>query len=157
MKAELTEEHAFLQKLIGTWEVDAADPDGKIDHGTWTETVRSLHGLWFLCEGEGTMPGGGAAATLLTLGYDPDKRKYTGTWVGSMMNHMWAYEGALDHTGRTLLLDTSGPDFEHEGQSASYREAITLINDNERTFTSSVRQPDGSWKEFMIANYRRKQ
>ncbi|MDE1997169.1 MAG: DUF1579 domain-containing protein, partial [Rhizobiaceae bacterium] len=106
---------------------------------------------------EGTMPGGGAAATLLTLGYDPDRGKYIGTWIGSMMNHMWIYEGNLHEDGRTLVLETNGPDFEHEGQSATYREAITFINDNERTFTSSVRQPDGSWTAFMVANYRRKQ
>jgi Protein of unknown function (DUF1579) len=33
-----------------------------------SESVRSLGGLWILAEGQGDMPGCGAATTVLTLG-----------------------------------------------------------------------------------------
>ncbi|MEZ2132543.1 MULTISPECIES: DUF1579 domain-containing protein [unclassified Sinorhizobium] len=147
-------EQEFLQKLVGVWDVEAENPEHQ--SSGWTETVRSLHGIWFVAEGHGEMPGGGAASTVMTLGYDPAKDKYVGTWIGSMMNHMWVYEGFVDETGKVLNLDTTGPDFEKEGETATYREAITLLDDDNRTFTSSIRTADGSWKEFMKAKYRRK-
>jgi Protein of unknown function (DUF1579) len=40
--------------------------------------VRSLGGLWILAEGQGEMPGCGAATTVLTLGYDPQKQAVRG-------------------------------------------------------------------------------
>nr|CAD6421886.1 hypothetical protein REQ54_02287 [Rhizobium sp. Q54] len=145
-------EHGFLQKLVGTWEVTAKD---MADAGAWTETVRSLHGLWFVAEGNGEMPGGGAATTVLTLGYDPAKGKYVGSWIGSMMTHMWVYEGEVSADGSTLSLYTTGPDFENPEKTGEYREQIIFTDDDHRIFNSSARQPDGSWKQFMEAHYRR--
>jgi hypothetical protein len=43
-----------------------------------SESVRPLGGLWILAEGQGEMPGCGAATTVLTLGYDPQKQRYVG-------------------------------------------------------------------------------
>lgn len=77
-------EHGFLQKLVGTWDV-TSEMSGETP---WVETVRSLHGIWFIAEGTGDMPkgdggeGGGPATTMLTLGFDAAKRKYVGTWLG---------------------------------------------------------------------------
>jgi hypothetical protein len=155
MKAELTKEHAFLQKLVGNWEMLGETTDVTPDEHGWQESVRSLHGIWFLAEGHGKMPDGADASSLLTLGYDPAKGKYVGSWIGSMMNHMWVYEGALDADGRTLLLDTTGPDFENEGQTARYREHLAFEDDDNRTFSSHVMTPEGSWRQFMMVRYRR--
>ena len=57
-------------------------------------------GAWFVAEGNGQMPdGSGAATTVLTLGYSPSKGKYVGTWIGSMMDHMWIYDGEVSPDG----------------------------------------------------------
>lgn len=56
---------------------------------TQTESVRSLGGLWILAEGQSEMPGGGAATTMMTLGYDAQKQRYVGTWIGSMRTCLW--------------------------------------------------------------------
>ena len=40
--------------------------------------------------------------------------------------------------------------------TARYRDTITLVSPDERTLTSASLQPDGSWKQFMQATYRRK-
>src|SRR3546814_16599854 len=69
-------EHGFLEKLVGTWEVTSKEMG---EGEPWTEVVRSLHGLWVIAEGNGQMPGGGDASTVMTLGYDPDRSRYVGT------------------------------------------------------------------------------
>lgn len=90
MKNEPQKEHEWLQQLVGDWtyECECTMEPGKgkpPEKFKGSERVRTLGGLWLLCEGVGEMPGGGTAATLMTLGYDPGKQKYLGTWVGSMI------------------------------------------------------------------------
>jgi hypothetical protein len=150
--AKVLKEHEFLERLVGVWDVTAPEMTGQ---QPWTEVVRSLQGIWFVAEGNGEMPGGGAATTVLTLGYDAAKGKYVGSWIGSMMDYMWVYEGEVDG-GDVLNLYTTGPDFENEGKLADYREQIVFTDDDHRIFNSSARQPDGSWKQFMEARYTRK-
>ena len=47
-----------------------------------TENVRSLGGLWILAEGQGEMPGSGSATTILTLGYDPQRKRFGPSTIG---------------------------------------------------------------------------
>jgi hypothetical protein len=157
-KAEPTKEHQWLHQLIGDWAYEhesAMGPDQPKQKFTGTERVRSVGGLWIVAEGQGEMPGGGLAQTVLTLGYDPQKKRFVGTWYGSMMTNLWVYDGWLDETGKKLTLETEGPDFANEGKTASYREQIELLSPDHRTFSSSMRGPDGKWTTFMTAHYRR--
>jgi Protein of unknown function (DUF1579) len=159
MKTEPQKEHQWLQKLVGEWtsEADATMGPGKPpEKFKGTESVRSLGGLWILAEGQGEMPGGGAATTMMTLGYDPQKQRYVGTWIGSMMTHLWIYDGALDAAGRVLTLDAEGPSMVTEGKMAKYQDVIEFKNGDHRVLTSRVLGDDGKWHEFMTANYRRK-
>jgi hypothetical protein len=150
-KAEPQKEHQWLQILVGEWTLE----DDKAP-GQWTESVRSLHGLWILAEGQGEMPGGGAATTVMTLGYDPQKKRYVGTWIGSMMTHLWIYDGELDATGKILTLNSEGPDMSGEGKMVKYRDVIELKSDDHRVLTSHMLGEDGQWNQFMTAHYRRK-
>jgi hypothetical protein len=102
------------------------------------------------------MPGGGEATMLLTLGYDPAKKKYVGTWVGSMMAYLWVYEGAVDAGGKALTLETEGPDCMGGGGTAKFREVMEMKGENERVFTSSTLGADGKWSTVMTSRYRRK-
>ena len=102
------------------------------------------------------MPGGGAATTLMTLGYDPTTRRYVGTWVGSMMTHLWIYDGALNAAERVLTLESDGPSMAGDGKMARYRDAIEQKSDDHRVLTSSVLGDDGKWQQFMTMTYRRK-
>jgi hypothetical protein len=95
-------EHQWLQKLVGEWtsEMEAQMEPGKpAEKCTGVESVRSLGGLWILADGRGKMPDGSPATTLLTLGYDPQRLRFVGTLIGSMMRNHWVYEGALDAAG----------------------------------------------------------
>ncbi len=159
MQAQPQKEHEWLQKMVGKWtfEADAEmGPDKPPEKATGTESVRSLGGLWVVCEGEGEMPGGGLANTIMTLGYDPARNRFIGTWVGSMMTHMWIYEGQLDDSGNVLPMECEGPDFETEGKTKKYRDTIEIVNEDHRVLTSHVLQDDGTWNQFMRADYRRR-
>src|SRR5688572_16447612 len=119
MHAEPQKEHQWLQKLVGEWTSESEmemEPGKSPERCKGTESVRSLGGLWIVGEGSGEMPGGGLATMILTLGYDPQKGRYVGTWVGSMMTHLWIYEGSLDAAGKVLTLDTEGPSFVGDGK-----------------------------------------
>ncbi|GAB1580867.1 DUF1579 domain-containing protein [Phyllobacterium phragmitis] len=164
MKAEPQKEHQWLQQLVGEWtcemEASAPCPEGGSAEGsgqpTWTESVRSLHGLWVVGEGKGEMPEVGPVTTILTIGYDPQKQRYVGTWIGSMMTYLWVYDGWLDETEKVLTLEAEGPDFQKPGEMAKYRDIITIKDKDYRLFTAKVLGDDGEWREMMRVHYRRK-
>jgi hypothetical protein len=91
----------------------------------------------------------------MTLGYDPAKGRFVGTFVGSMMTNMWVYEGTLDQKGNTLTLDTEGPSMVGDGSVAPYRDVIEMKSDDLRVMTSHGQGPDGNWTAFMTTTYRR--
>jgi hypothetical protein len=151
MMAEPQDEHRWLEQLVGDWTY-ATEEDG----GTaWSEHVRSLEGVWVVAEGVGEMPGGRRHTTLMTLGYDPRTRRFVGTWIGSMMTHLWVYDGELDGTGRVLTLNSEGPDFTGGSALAQYRDVIGILDADNRTLTSWVQGDDGGWTQIMQSHYRR--
>lgn len=156
MKTEPQPEHHWLQKLVGEWTIEGEcnmGPDQPPAKSTGSEVVRSLGGLWVLCEGQGEMPGGGLANTLMTIGYDPRTKRFVGTWVGSMMAHLWLYEGTLDAAGKVLTLESEGPSMTGDGKTARYRDVIELKGDHERGLASYLLGDDGEWRRFLTANY----
>jgi hypothetical protein len=90
----------------------------------------------------------------MTLGYDPAKKRYTGTFIASMMTYLWIYDGALDAAGNVLVLDAEGPGM--NGKMAKYQDAIEMRSGDHRILTSQVLGDDGKWTRFMTAHYRRK-
>lgn len=160
MMEEAQKEHRWLEQLVGEWTSEAVGdmgPDKPAETCHGTESVRALGGYWIVAEGRGEMPGGGPASMMMTIGYSPQKQRYVGTWVGSMMSHLWIYEGTLDAAGKVLTLETEGPDFGAPGKLAKYRDVIELVSPDHRTLTSHVLGEDGQWRRMMTANYRRKQ
>lgn len=159
MNAEPQAQHRWLHQLLGDWTSTSACDGGPGEAGEQSvgaEHGRALGDLWVVLEGTGTMPGGGEARMQMTLGYDPENNEFLGTWVGSMMTHMWVYRGTLDADQKVLTLETEGPSFKGDGKTARYRDVITLVGANERTLTSFGQQPDGSWNQIMQATYCRK-
>lgn len=158
MKTEPQKEHQWLQQLLGEWSYDAegiSEPGQAPEVNSGIESVRSLGGLWFVAEGQGSMPGGGEATMIMTLGYDPKRGRFVGTWIGSMMTHLWVYEGTLDASGKVLTLEAEGPSFATDGTMARYRDVIEIKSADHRLLTSYALGDDGEWRRFMTANYRR--
>ncbi|MDQ0315940.1 DUF1579 domain-containing protein [Amorphus orientalis] len=154
MNFERLAEHKWLTQLVGDWEVTTTMPNAE-PMPPGTETVRSVGDFWVLAEGRGSMPDGSPAMTCLTLGYDPRMRHFVGTWLGSMLPHLFVYQGTLDAAANRLVLDCQGPDFSDPTRAASYREVVTIVDDTRRTFVSYLESPEGDWVEIMHADYRR--
>jgi Protein of unknown function (DUF1579). len=153
--AEPQEQHHWLHRMIGDWSFECEAvmaPDQPPARFTGTEHVRSLGGLWVVGEGRGEMADGAPSASLLTLGYDPARGRFVGTFIASMMTHMWLYDGGL--AGNVLTLDTEGPDFSGNPK-ARFKDVITLESDDLRLMTSLAQGGDGEWRQFMRAEYRR--
>ena len=158
-KPEPRAEHRWLQRLVGEWAWEGESPTGPGQPPSTfagTESVRSVGGLWVVGDGRCPAPGGGEGSTVLTLGFDPVKGRFVGTFVASMMTHLWVYDGSLDAAGRVLTLDCEGPDFSDPSKTARYRDVIELESDDHRILTSQALGEDGQWHVFMTAHYRRK-
>lgn len=159
VQASPQEEHRWLQQLVGEWTSEsemAAAPDEPTETCKGTESVRSLGGLWIVAEGHGEMPGGDTATMLMTLGFDPRTGRYVGTWVGSMMTHMWLYDGELDSSGRVLTLNCVGPDMSPgmvPDRLVKYKDVIEIKAADHRILTSHRLGDDGKWHQFMTAHY----
>lgn len=146
------EQHRWLERLLGEWTY--ASPSEPNFDGT--ETVKPIGGLWVVGESVSKMPDGQPALMRITLGYHSGKGHFVGTWIGSMMSHMWIYKGTLDSTGQILTLECEGPDSTNPGKVAPYRDIIEFTSNDTRLLRSETPGPDGAWKEFMRLEYRRK-
>ena len=158
-KAVPQKEHEWLNKLLGNWTFEAEcsmGPDKPPAKSTGSESVRSLGALWLVADGKMTTPDGEPGTTMMTLGYNPNSKRYVGTWVGSMMTHMWIYDGEMDASGKVLTLNSEGPDFSTPGKTAKYQDVIEVKSDDYRLLYSRVLDANGQWQQFMTAHYRRK-
>lgn len=104
---------------------------------TGTENVRSLDGVWLVAEGRGEIPGCGTATMMMTLGYDSYKQRYVGTWIGSMITHLWIYKGELD-AAEMLTLNTEEPAMTDEQKMAKYQDAIEFKSNDHWVLASYV-------------------
>ena len=159
MKPDLRSEHDWLKQFVGEWDCkgEAPGPDGTTMKWEVRETGRMIGDAWLALEGVGEMPGGGPSRTVMTLGYDPAKQKFVGTFIGSMMTHLWVYSGALEAGRRVLTLEAEGPDFSNPGRTLLYQDIITRESDDDRKLESRSRGEDGTWGPiFMTAHYRRR-
>lgn len=150
-------EHEWLQQWVGEWAYECEcvmEPGKPPEKFKGSESVRTLGGFWVLCDGRGEMPGG-MAAMLTTLGYDPRRQRFVGTWVGSMMGHLWVYDGSLDAKKNVLTLNTEGPCCASDGKLVKQRDVIEVKNAGQRLLNSYLLGEDGEWRLFMTTHYQR--
>lgn len=157
MEVTPQKEHRWLDQLIGEWTYESEcvmGPDQPPSKFKGTEVVRSLGGLWMIAEGEGEMPEGNLIQTIMTLGFDPQKDRFVGTFICSMMTHLWPYNGSLDAEGKILTLDSEGPNFSNS-VIAPYQDIIEFVSNDHKILTSKILMDDGTWNQFMTAHYHR--
>ena len=152
-----TKEHEWLKQFVGEWEVETeafvapAQPPMKMKA---TESARMLGGFWVVGENKGEYMGTPFTG-LMTFGYDPEKRKYVGTWVDSNTSALWQYVGTVDADGKILTLETEGfcP---IEGKVCQFKNTIEFKSKDHRVLTATRLGKDGKWTKAMTVTARRK-
>lgn len=149
-------EHEWLRQFVGEWRAEGeyqtgpGSPPVKLDGN---ESVRAIGEFWIVASSESANDGT-PFTSIQTLGYDPQKKKFVGTWVDSMTSYMWKYEGRLDATEKILTLETEGPT--PSGQPGKFKEVIESKSKDHKVFTSSIQGEDGNWATMVTINYYRK-
>ena len=150
-------EHAWLQRLVGDWDLDIEMPIGPGQppmRSRGSDSSQMVGGFWLVSEGKNNdFP----YVCRLTLGYDVRSRRYVGTWLDSMSGHLWHYTGSVDATGERLTLETEGPFPPDGGQLVKFREVTEFKSPDHRVFTSSRLGENGQWQVQLRIDFRRKQ
>ncbi|MGI5917889.1 MAG: DUF1579 domain-containing protein [Anaerolineae bacterium] len=156
-RLQLQKEHHWLKRLVGEWEHRSEVPSesgGPPDVYTGTMTVRSLGDRWFLVEDSTRLPDGHVMLSMLTLGYDPDKGHFVGTWVSPDDTRMWVYDrGDLDTDERVLTLQSVGPTMDRMDET-QYRDVIEIESDD-RIIQSAYMLQNGRWELLMRIEHQR--
>jgi hypothetical protein len=155
---QVREEHEWLGQYVGEWDVTSetkTQPGAVPTRTTSTERVRSIGPLWVVGEGSSEADGD-AFRSVLTLGYDPEKKSFVGTWIDSVTPYLWTFTGQLDEAKKVLTLETEGPRWGVIGTRAKYRERHELVDADHRTTASSIQNEDGSWFTFLRTDCHRK-
>ena len=124
-------------------------PEG---HGG-TLSVRPIGQLWIVGHGRETKSETGGDESMITLGYDADKRAFVGTFIASMMSMLWSYDGPAEPDGDRLDLLARGPSMKGDGTLVDYRDTVTVESPDRWTLRSATRDDAGEWQEFMVATY----
>jgi hypothetical protein len=152
-------EHQWLQPLVGEWTYESegiVDPSQPPVKSQGTASARALGGIWLVAETDGKAPNGVAMKGILTLGYDPERKKYVATFISSCMSRLWTYEGSLDEAGKILTLETDGPNPSTPGKTTRYKDTYEVKGSDHWVQTSFALTDDGKWFRFATVNYRRK-
>ena len=155
---KMTEQHRWLHQLEGDWLCETEmvmGPDQPSMRSTGRDRVRKIGDFWIIAEGETDDADRGPSRMVMTLGFDPQRERFCGTFVHSMMSYLWQYDGTLDVTRKVLTLASTGPSMTGDGSMARYHDVITLLDGEQRSFASSVEGTDGTWFTFMTARHRR--
>ena len=155
----MSKEHKWLQQLVGEWTYESegiVDPSRPPVKSQRTESRRALGGIWLVAESNSKAPNGDPMIGILTLGYEPEKKKYVATFISSCINRLWTYEGSLDETEKILTLESEGPDPLAPGKTTKYKDTYEIKGTDHWVHTSSILAAGGKWFRFVTVDYRRK-
>ena len=101
---ELPPEFARLRKDVGEWNAEITvtpQPGAAPQASTGRLSGRLIcGGRWLVTEFKNQTTGFEGHGI---YGYNAASSRYVGTWVDSMQNHLWKYEGTVDPTGKIRL------------------------------------------------------
>ncbi|HEX7899820.1 MAG TPA: DUF1579 domain-containing protein [Planctomycetota bacterium] len=157
MTAKPVQEHALLKKFEGEWDSVAKfmmEPGKEPVPAKGKESCKLIMGGLFLVTSVDSEMFGGKFFGHGVLGYDIQKKKYTGSWVDSLNTAIYRVEGALEGNVLTERLESTEPE---TGAPLKLRLVHELKDADHRTMRVFVTMPDGNEVETgSIAYTRRK-
>ena len=149
-------EHAILKKDEGVWdatvEMLGMGPTPMTSKGVETNTLMA-NGLWLISDFKSDIMGQPFHGHG-TFGWDPNKKKYVGTWVDSMTAGVSLSEATWDAGTSTLTGWMEGPG--PTGGVQKTRAVTQYKSPDSRVFTLSGPGPDGKEAPMMRITYTRR-
>ncbi|NVJ96531.1 MAG: DUF1579 family protein [Alphaproteobacteria bacterium] len=154
VQAQALPEHGMLKMDDGNWHVALTlhrqDGTAPTTHAG-TESNSLIGGLWSV--GKMEIPfGDDLYVGFATLGYDPVKAKYVGTWVDSTSPHITEMEGTYDPETKTLILFYTT--YTAAGVAEERKNVMVYQDHNTRDFDSYL-MVNGQWQLSMEILYTR--
>jgi hypothetical protein len=152
-----TREHELLKKDVGSWDATVKfweQPGGEEQGSTATEKNELLPGgYWLISRFEGSF-GPAKFVGIGTFGYDPEQKKYVGTWVDSMSPYMMVTKAEYDAATKTLTGTGESRD-PNTGEAMPTKSISRYVDNNTRTFEMYTPGPDGKDWKMMEITYKR--
>jgi Protein of unknown function (DUF1579) len=154
-----TAEHKIFASEEGTWDATVKSFEGgpnaepAVSKGTEVNTLLP-GGLWLVSKFEGEF-GGVKFEGRGQFGYDPNKKKYIGTWIDSMVPTLSVLEGEYDDKTKTMTYvgEGTGPD----GKTKYMQRMVTTTKaDGSRVFTLYMKVDKDEMKLVEISYTKRK-
>ena len=147
---QLKDEHKLLQKDVGTWDATVklwpvANAEPVESKGTEKNELLP-GGLWLVTHFEGDF-GGMKFVGVGTMGYDPEEKKYVGTWIDNMTPHLMVTKADYDAKTKTFTGKSESRD-PATGKLLPTKSISRYVDDNTRVFEMYTPDPDG--KEFKM-------
>lgn len=151
------EEHKMLKAEVGTWKAEMkmwmpGTEEPLIAQGQ--EVNKMMGDFWVMSDFSASIMGQPFEGKA-TLGYDPVKKKYIGTWCDNMNAHMSFMEGTYDKATKTMtmMVTGTGPD----GKPSKGKNVIENKDDGSRVFTMYMAAPGSDeMKKGMEITYTKK-
>jgi hypothetical protein len=147
------EEMKHLKAEVGTWNAEIrmyGDPSGEPQVSKGTETNFMLGDMWLISHFKGEMMGEKFEGSS-QMGFNPDTKKYTGTWVDSMSPYAMSMEGSWDEKTKTLTQIGTGKD--PSGNESKMKMTSVRKDDGSRLFTMFMQGPNGEDMKVMEIHY----
>ena len=142
-------EHGYFKKMVGTW--DCTMKMGPQESKA-TARYRMIGGFWLVGNFNGDIQGMKFEGHE-TMGWDPKKKKYVGTWMDSMSPYGMNMESELDSSKKTMT--ATGDAMNMEGKMAKFKMVSEWKNDDEMTMTM-YEEKGGKMEQQFSIDYKRR-
>ncbi|HEY3225748.1 MAG TPA: DUF1579 domain-containing protein [Planctomycetota bacterium] len=156
---EPAKEHELLKQFDGTWDwvmkfKAAMGPDAPEQECKGSEVCSMVGGFWTVFDTKSPsmmgMPWHGHGA----IGYDPDKKKYVGTFINNMSPYLMSGEGTADGPNK-LTMAWVGKDA-HSDRTEKMRQVSETKDKDHAVMTMYGVGEDGKEVVIFTINYTRK-
>jgi hypothetical protein len=149
-------EHEFLKQLEGKWDVTGkilVDPANPMEIKGTESSKMDLGGFWLRSHFKGEFLGQKIEGRSDT-GYSPVKKKYVGTWIDSMMPHLFVMEGTADEAGKVITFTGEGFD-PATGKPAKEKWVIEIKDADTHTMTFYAADAEGKERKTGEMTYKK--
>ena len=150
-------EHELLKRFEGAWRFEklAAAADGSTPEKLGTGEIKAelVGGFFVVSKWSGNVYGGDYSA-VQTLGYDMDRKAYTGLWIDNTMSYQWPLHGSWEADKKELVIAASGPS--PTGGICKFRERYQFKSADSITVVAEMLQKE-KWVTFMTTQLTRKE